>query len=265
MGKRLFDIMGKRLSIIIVTALMCSGVAAVFTEAQATVVTLKNGTVVRGEVLVNNEQVVIVKTVEGTRFQYPAAEVVSVSEHEEEEEAEAVEGDDTKKMHGKKTLILIDAGTGGTIIPHSKGGAYAGGEVMIGSRYIGNKQIFVGGGLSIHAMITPEQTYTFLPLQVAVKVPFLEGKHSPYVGAGLGCGFALSKKYKHGIYTYAQVGYRYQMKGNAMLMAGIKAQFQQTRADVTETIVAEDGTESAYITDSGLSLFTIDVNIGFAF
>ncbi len=251
--------MGKRFYIAILLFLLCTG-------ASAAVVKLHSGKVVRGEVLVNNAEVVIVKTVDGTRFQYPASEVESVTDNETEEAAEDVAGEsEVKKMHGKKTMILIDLGTGGTIIPHSKGGTYVGGEVMIGSRYIGTKQIFLGGGLSVSAIITPEQTYTFLPLQVAIKVPFLEGIHSPFVGAGIGCGFALSKKYNHGIYTYAQVGYRYQFKNKAMLMTGVKAQFQQTRSNITETITADDGTEYSYKTDSGLSLFTIGVNIGFAF
>ena len=48
------------------------------------VVTLRNGQVVRGDVVVHNEEVLIIKNNEGARFQYPASEVVSVEEVEEE-------------------------------------------------------------------------------------------------------------------------------------------------------------------------------------
>jgi len=250
--------MGKRLFLLVLLALLCMGVSA-------SVVTLRSGKVVRGEILVNNAEVVIVKTVEGARFQYPAGEVESIKDDDSEEVVEENAETEKKKIHGKKTVILLDVGTGGTIIPHTKGGAYAGGEVMIGSRYVGTKQLFLGGGLGVHATITPDQTYTFLPLQVAIKVPFLEGKHSPFVGAAIGCGFALSKKYSHGIFTYAQAGYRYKFNNGSALMVGLKAQFQQTKANVTEIIIADDGSQNEYLTSSGLSLFTIGVNLSFAF
>lgn len=236
-----------------------------FGALDASVVTLRSGKVIRGEVLVNNEEVVIVRDESGARFQYPASEVVSITEQTPTQTVKT-ETRKTERPQGKRTMILVDAGIGGTIVPQDKGGAYVGGELMLGSRYIGQKHIFVGGGLSVHGMLTPEQNFTFLPLQVAVKVPFLEGKHSPFVGAAFGYGFALSSKYKHGLYTYAQIGYRYRLKNNAVLMVGVKAQFQQTACTVTETIEATGNPAASYLmTDSGRSLVTVGMNIGFAF
>lgn len=248
------------------TILLLLLVLCTFGASNASVITLKNGKVVQGEVLVNNDEVVIVRDNSGARFQYPASEVVSIVEQTPTTSEKKTENKSTNRLQGKKTMILVDLGVGGAIVPQDKGGAYLGGELMLGSRYIGKKHIFVGGGLSVHAMMTPQQNYTFLPLQIAVKVPFLEGKHSPFVGAAFGYGFALSSKYQHGLYTYAQIGYRYRLQNNAVLMVGVKAQFQQTAGTATETIEnANYPAASFIIKDSGLSLVTVGMNIGFAF
>jgi len=234
-----------------------------FTVSEASVITLRNGKIVQGEVLVNNDEVVIVKDAKGARFQYPAAEVVSISDQEIAPENNEETTDN--KPQGRKTTIMIGLTGGGAIIPQEKSGGHIGGEFMIGSRYIGQRSIFVGGGLGVHGILMKGQNYLFLPLQLAVNVPFIEGKHAPFAGAAVGYGFGLSKSTKGGIYTSAQVGYRYAFSKKSALLLSLRAQFQQAKIEATETIKDPDGTETAFTNNTGRSFVTIGFHLGITF
>ena len=220
--------MCKRLAIL--TLLICSVLVS-----QAAVITLTSGKKIVGEVLINNADVVIVRDNEGARFQYPAAEVVSVVEDETPEVEETPQQEEKKSQGGKKVTFLLDWGGGGAFVPHDDNGGFFGGELLIGSRYIGQKSIFLGGGLNVECMFMPNATYVFLPLEVALKVPFLEGKHSPFVGVNLGYGFGV-KNCKGGIYTSAEVGWRYVINPRANMYVSLRVQFQQATVTGTTTI-----------------------------
>lgn len=233
--------------------------------ASAAVVTLRSGKVVHGEVLVNNEEVVIIKTAEGNRFQYPASEVVSVKDSETEKTEETQSSSEEQKIQGRKTSILVSLVGGGTFIPQQHGGGHVGGEIMIGSRYIGSKSLFLGGGIGVHGLFAGGKTYTFLPLQLAVKVPFMEGKHSPYAGATVGYGFGLNKGVSGGIYTGAEVGYRYAFSSRSSLLLSLRAQFQQSTIETVDAITDDEGVTTEFATKAGRSFVTLGVLVGITF
>ncbi len=253
---RKYGKMGRRLFFIVLfSALVCS--------VQASIITLRNGQKITGEIIVQNDEVVIVKNTAGARFQYPANEVVSISEDETTEE-KPVEQKDEEKPQGKRMTFLIGLSGGAAIIPQDHSGGHVGGELMIGSRYIGKKDIFLGGGISVHGMFVAGKTYTFLPLQLAVKVPFLEGKHTPIVGANIGYGFGVSKNCVGGIYSAAEVGYRYAYSARSALILSLRAQFQQAKIDVVETITEND-ISTDYVSRVGRSFVTFGAHLALTF
>ena len=245
--------MNKRLALILL--LFCSAFAC-----QAAVVTLKSGKKIVGEVLINNADVVIVRDNDGARFQYPAADVVSVVDEEVKETEEDNPEQKEKRTQGsKKVTFLLDAGGGGAFIPNEANGGFFGGELLIGSRYIGQKSIFLGGGLDVACMFMPNATYVFLPLQVAVKVPFIEGKHSPYMGANIGYGFGV-KNCVGGLYTSAEVGWRYVINPRANMYVSLRVQFQQATITGSTTIG-----ETTFNDHSGRNFVTFGSQFGISF
>jgi hypothetical protein len=85
-------------------------------------------------------------------------------------------------------------------------------------------------------MFFPEEKYNFLPIQVALRMPFLEQKHAPFFGIALGYGIALSKDYLGGLYAGIDFGYRYQINEKSALVIAAFAQFQQAKIEVTEVV-----------------------------
>ena len=243
--------MGKRIAFFLLFV-------GVFLSSQGAVITLKGGKKVYGEVLMQNADVVIVRDNTGARFQYPSSEVLSVEDESAQEEEVVVE-EEKKKPQGKKMTFLLDVGGGGAFVPHDKNGGFFGGELLIGSRYIGQKELFLGGGLNVECMFMPNSTYVFLPLEVAVKVPFLEGKHSPFVGVNLGYGFGV-KNCKGGIYTSAEVGWRYIINPRANMYVSLRVQFQQASVAAATTIG-----ETAFNDYSGRNFIIFGSQFGISF
>lgn len=253
-----FSIMRRRL-------IFLSLILATFCVAEASVITLRNGQQIKGEVVIQNEEVVIVRNAEGARFQYPASEVVSVTETESVSNESQEKESSKPKPQGRKVTLLVDLTGGGAIIPQEKAGGHIGGEFMIGSRYIGSKSVFIGGGIGVSGMFLGGKSYTFLPIQAAVNVPFIEGKHSPFAGAAVGYGFGVSRGTTGGIFTAAQVGYRYTINARSALLVSVRAQFQQAKIDATEVITGEDGVETSYVGKEGRSFVTFGASVGITF
>jgi len=234
--------------------------ALVAGHISAAVVTLQNGQKIQGEIVVQNEEIVIIKNANGQRFQYPPQEIVSITD--EAAEVAPVEQTQTDtKLTGKKTVFYLSFQGGGAFVSQVANGGVLGGELMIGSRYIGSRHIFIGGGIGVNGVLLPDRpSYVYLPLQVAVKVPIIEGKHAPFVGANIGYGFALSKNCSGGIYTSFEVGYRYQAGPMTTIFASLCTQFQQTKMEVTEVIE-----QSEYQDYAGRNIVTFGAKIGLSF
>ena len=240
--------MSKKLSII-AFLLLCA------ICAHAETIVLRTGARVKGSIVFQNEEVVIVRDVEGARFQYPRAEVAEIlATDPEEEKAEEIEEENT--VTSKKVSILLELSGGAACIPNDETGGGFGVDLLVGSHRIGNRHLFIGGGLGYHGLFIGSEKYNFLPIQVALRMPFIEAKHAPLFGIALGYGVALSKEYKGGLYAGIDFGYRYQINDKTALTLSAFAQFQQAKLDIIETVDETDfiHTTYRYILTPGLKL-----------
>ena len=208
--------------------------------AHAETILLRTGARVKGTIVFQNEEVVIVRDANGARFQYPRADVEDILSDDavqpEEQAAETAEEEEIKIT--KKVSALLEISGGSAYVPGVPAGASMGVDLIVGSHHIGSRHIFIGGGLGYHGMFMPGETkqYNFLPVQVALRMPLLEQKHAPAFGVALGYGVALSKNYLGGIYTGLDFGYRCQINKKTAIGAMFFAQFQQAKLKVMETI-----------------------------
>lgn len=223
-------------------------------------VTLRSGKVVTGQVLVQNEDVVIIRDVNGARFQFPMSDVISVATTDESEKEETKVEEDEVSSSGKKAALTLEIG-GGMLYEHqSQTGGYMGADLLIGSRSIKNKSITLGGSVGYLGAFLGGDSYHFLPICIAMRMPLLEGKHAPLIGASMGYGIALGKNYKGGLNAQINVAYRYAMSSKSALTIGLDVRFQQAQLPVVEMI---EDTEYAHV--AGRNLVTLGVKMGFQF
>ena len=225
--------------------------------AHAETIILRTGARVKGSVVFQNEEVVIVRNEEGQRFQYPRAEVEQVlSDEQTLEDAQEAAAEEEEVNSTKKASILLEVAGGAAVKPAEAAGGGVSADLLVGSHMIGGKHIFIGGGLGYHGVFLGAEKYNFLPIQVAVRMPLMEQKHAPAFGVALGYGIALSKTYLGGIYADVDFGYRCQLKPNTALAIVAFAQFQQATVP-TETVIERQsfaGKSTRNLVMSGIKL-----------
>ena len=228
----------------------------------AETIILRTGARVQGMIVFQNEEVVIIRNAEGARFQYPksdVAEIVSEKNIPESRNSEITREDPEIKT-SKKASILLEIAAGGAAVPNQMMGAAVSADLLVGSHHIGDRHIFVGGGLGYHGLFVGGDKYNFLPIQAVIRMPFMETKHAPVFGMGVGYGVALSKNYIGGLYAGVDLGYRYQLNPKTALGAVFYTQFQQAKVLVSETV------EQAVFTNyTGRSLIAFGAKFTFYF
>lgn len=232
--------------------------------AHAETIVLRTGARVKGTILFENEEVVVVRTDEGARFQYPRTDVLQVLTDDEpvmvNDGVANEEGTAPEITTPKKASILVEVAGGAAIQPGEGIGGGASADLLVGSHHIGGRHVFVGGGVGYHGLFIGADKYNFLPIQVAVRMPLTEEKHAPMFGVGVGYGIALSKAYLGGLYAGADFGYRCQLNPKSAIAVVAFAQFQQAMMPVVTEI---EGVE--YAQTAGRSLVTTGVKLAFYF
>ena len=125
---------------------------AFVTCAHAETLLLRTGARVRGTIVFQNEEVVIIRDAEGARFQYPRADVEQIlsDESESPDASDASESSDSQEITvNKKASILLELAGGAAVIPGEKAGGAVSADLLVGSHHIGDKHLFVGGGVRV--------------------------------------------------------------------------------------------------------------------
>lgn len=230
-----------------------------FSYAHAETIVLRTGARVKGEIVFQNEEVVIVRNAEtGGRIQYPRAEVEAVLSDEEPESSVVSDqsSDEAEITTSKKASILVEVAGGAAVVPNESAGGVVSADLLVGSHHIGDRHLFIGGGLGYHGLFMGKDKYNFLPVQVALRMPFTETKHAPVFGFAAGYGIALSKNYLGGIYAGVDLGYRCQLNPKTAISLVAFARFQQAKVNAVTTIEGVD-----YTSWSGRNIVTTGIKL----
>lgn len=229
--------------------------------AHAETLLLRTGARVKGTIVFQNEEVVILCDAEGARFQYPRAEVEEILP-DETEQKDTEENDQTvnDQLVNKKASILLELAGGAAVNPNEAVGGAFSVDLLVGSHHIGDRHLFVGAGVGYHGLFLGEEKYNFLPVQAALRMPLTETKHAPAFGVAVGYGIALSKEYLGGLYAGVDFGYRCRINPRTAVALMAFAQFQQANVPSVTVI---DGNE--FTARSGRSLVTSGLKLALYF
>lgn len=217
------------LSILLLAAcLMC---------ARAETIILRTGARVRGTIVFQNEEVVVVRDESGARFQYPRAEVQDIIGDEAASMEDKEQPAKVQEMAvAKKATVLFELAGGVACLPSDTVGGAFSVDMLVGSHKINGKRIFVGAGVGYHGLFVGGEKYSFLPIQSALRMPLTDERHAPLFGVTLGYGVALSREYKGGIYAGLDFGYYYALNDRIALSLLLFAHFQQATISVTQAV-----------------------------
>ena len=243
-----------------------------FALASADTVYLRTGERVEGTILFQNEEVVIIRTESGQRFQYPRTDVELIGSKDEvtNEGVNELTNEGIKELKNepepeikvtKKASILLELAGGPAINGNEIGGGFSV-DLLVGSHHIGDRHVFIGGGVGYHGLFIGSGKYNFLPIQAAFRIPLLETKHAPVFGLSIGYGIALSKSYTGGIYASLDMGYRYQINPRTAVAISLYSHFQRASIEVGEQI---EGDETTFMRKKGCNLINPGLKLAFYF
>ena len=257
---------------------------------QADVVVLQSGKEIQGTILVQNEEVVIIKTTSGSRFQYPTKEVKTIRKEGSDnqggadpstthQEVQAIDDKQASPSSVKKVSVAIELAGGAASKPkddNTYGNISA--NLLIGSHNLLSRGIFLGGSVGyLGALYTTTQTivttttpivkktttaYSFLPITLAARIPLLQHKHAPMIGMQLGYGIALSKDYQGGLNAGINLGYCYRISERQRLYVAADCQLQQAFINTTEHITDAEGNNHTYNHHAGQCFIQYGVRLG---
>jgi len=230
-------------------------------SVSAEVVRLKSGAQIRGSIVFQNDQVLVIKKADGSRFQYMQTDIAEVLKDEEAPEEKVEEKPQEKAK--KVTASLQIAGGMASLPGNAAGsdkelGANVQADLIIGTANLLDKRILVGGGLGYHMNYLGGTAYSFLPIQARVEAPLMQTKHAPMLGVGVGYGISVTKSVKGGAFADLSIGWRYQMNEKRALSLSLFGNFQQATLSNHTDIV--DG--AGYVSEAAGRAF---VNCGIRF
>ena len=161
----------------------------------------------------------------------------------------------------KKATILLELAGGPAINGNESGGGFSV-DLLVGSHHIGDRHVFIGGGVGYHGLFIGRGKYNFLPIQAAFRIPLLEAKHAPVFGLSIGYGIALSKTYKGGIYASLDMGYRYQINPRTAFAVLLYSHFQRASIEVGEQV---EGDATTFMHQKGCNLINPGLKLAFYF
>ena len=229
----------------------------------AEVVVLRSGQSVRGDIVLQNEDVVIIRSSNGMRHQYPMNEVLTI---QEEAQKNIVKEASSTTPNKKKTVSLSAQAMGGALyVPYLGWGGYAGADLLVGANLM-NKKVFVGGGIGYRAKIVNKEAYSFIPLQVCISSVLGDNQSAPALGVNVGYGFAATAGTQGGICVGADLGWSFEINHETRLVLGLNAEWQQAQTKVHQEITFPESNEiKSYENYIGVSFITFGAKLAIHF
>ena len=243
----------------------------------AELVVLRSGKTVKGEILLHNEEVVIIRQKDGLRFQFPMQEVLSISA-----ELPPKRQSSTNRTAEDKKVACHFAVAGGTAYTPNGWGGYINPTVFVGTHTLRHLPIAVGGTIGYHGVFEQGNAYSWIPLQASIYLSPISNRPSPIANSqspisnrqspiahrpspiacqlSIGYAFALSQDYTGGICAGMEIGWSHAIGNTSSIFVALNAQALQTRMHVTETVNG-----NSYRNFRGCTLVSLGMKLGIQF
>lgn len=222
------------------------------------IVVLRSGQSIKGDILFNNDEVVVLRKKDGTRYQYPKTEVLSITE-----ETQPLASMDTLKINHKKVAVQLLVFGGTAYIPYTGWGGTTEVHAMVGAHKLFDTEVSLGGSVGYRGVFTNGARYSWIPLQLLVEIPITanpSSRHKPLLGGSLGYAISTNQKWGGGLCAGVDVGWCYQINSHSHLSLSVATEWQQTDITIVETING-----SSYSNRIGCSIVSIGVKLGIYF
>lgn len=199
-------------------------------------ITLKTGEVYTGEILVQNSEVVMLKSANGTRYQFQLSEVRKIEKIAKEA---VMKNDSSTHPIGNNDSFagfleiaggVAAAGNCFTSSPNLQASLIFGSKSMLG------KLIFMGIGAGLNSTFTGgnNSSVNFVPVFVKMQVKLSKNISAPYFGLDAGYAFAMSDGFGGGPFTKISTGVSRKISYKSTFSFGLFVGVNSLEANLTE-------------------------------
>jgi hypothetical protein len=228
--------------IVLLIALLTIAQFTVAVESPPVRITLKTGEVYSGEIILQNDEIILIRTTSGERFQFPVFQVKSITKITDKT-GEIQENDhSTDKIlpyqsdHNFCSIIDISGAT--SSIKNSFNNSTSGDITLsFGTRNIAGKSLFFGGGagFSIINNSSTNEMLNFVPVFMRFQSNnLMRWRTSPYLSLDAGYAFPLRNTMSGGLFAKLTGGIVHRLSFNTSVQFGIFARIQNFYGNLSE-------------------------------
>lgn len=202
-------------------------------------ITLKTGEVYVGYIQVKNSDILLIKSLEGGRFQFPISDIKLIEKVDLSTYKQNAEMSDEDFIRENKVIFGLVEISGAAFTAKNKFNIAPGGQLSLtfGAKLLEQKTIFTGIGIGLTSLLNTKsaETYSFLPLFLTLKTKLADKSNTPFFQLRAGYSFALSNEMKGGLYSRLTAGWSRKINENTAFQYGLHADIQTFSGNLTES------------------------------
>ena len=209
-------------------------------NAEVDKVLLRSGEAYFGEVLLRNDELVMIKTQDGARFQFPVSEIKSIEKVTVADALRHINSEKVNNAVGNEQLSGMLEIAGAVGLAKNKFDAAPLGQISLsfGRRMLADKTLFIGIGTGIMSFIRPSgsEPFSFIPVFFRIKNNFRTQPNSPFFLFDGGYSFAVGKEHSGGLYTRISAGIQRSFSAKTTVFVGGFSSYQAFSSQLIETV-----------------------------
>lgn len=213
---------------------------SLFVNAQDAVqkdkITLNSGEVYIGEILVQNTEMIMLRSADGTRYQFQLSEIKKVEKELVPIISIANPIDHNLTSVSFSGVFELSGGVtyAKNCIETSPNAQLA---LIFGNKNAFQKNLFLGLGIGFNnAFVSSNSTsIAFLPMFLRLQSTLTKSRTAPFVGMDAGYAFALSQGFGGGTLVKVTAGISHRINYKTFLIAGVYARVNAISGNLTET------------------------------
>lgn len=232
----------------------------IFSQSQKDKITLTSGDTFIGEIIFQNEEILIIRTTEGARYQFQLSQV----KHQEKFDASVQNITQNDNVLYESNFRLMPSVTASINTAKFRFDQALSTDVSlaIGAHNFSGKNWFVGGGIGLFSLFDPTSTKTenFLPLFVRSQANFKNQPNGMFWGIDVGYQFSLNDAYEGGLMSKVALGYSREISNRAQFLISFSTALRNVN-----TQLSEPQNNINYTYTGNTNLIGLGLNVGLMF
>ena len=254
---KIINLRGLRVLILMFILVAATSVFAQEPSVKSTVY-LKNGTVFNGEILMKSDDVMVMKTDDGIRYQFQMSEIDRVEHGQKRVEKPKSEA----KQSNFSGILEINGAFAKAAIEGLEFSPQFSANLALGTRDMLKTKTFVGigTGFELIPLKYNNKELAFIPIFVQISKTLNNKPISPFIGLKSGYSFNLNKEYKGGVLLQLTSGVNVKLNNYKSLNVGIFGKIQEVSGTITE-----NNEYGSFTKQGSTKIINVGISAGFAF